>query len=48
MFYENLKILEQCIKAVSLKIVCVFGTLINRIIHFVPKFYDDDHGICVS
>lgn len=45
MFYENVKI---CIKAVSLKIVCVFDTVVNCIIHFVPKFYDDDRGICVS
>ena len=48
MFYENVKILEQCIKAVFLKIVCVFDTVINGIIHFVPKFYDDDHGVCVG
>lgn len=48
MFYKNVKIIEQCIKAASLKIVCVFDTVVNCIIHFVPKFYDDDHGVCVS
>jgi hypothetical protein len=48
MFYENVKILEQCVKAVSLKRVCVFDTVVNCIIHFVPKFYEDVHGFYVS
>jgi hypothetical protein len=48
MFYEIVKKLEQCIKAVSLEIDSVFDTVVNCIIRFVPKFYDDDHGFCVS
>jgi hypothetical protein len=38
MFIGNVNVLEQSIKAVSLKIVFVFDTVVNCIIYFVPKF----------